>query len=203
MGAESLFCCFRNMNPACISFVGIAANIISFGFTLWGICDLFFIKKFAEVLYIILFVLLCICLVCFLIIFLFIILKRCRGSRSVNNFGRILCLLILGLSVLVLIILLIGFIIELVKHIKWEKDFYGKFWPNREWAALIVSAVIDIIGLIVMALSANALYKIFSQWANSYPISVNITQNSTSTIPNPQQVGIFPNMQDSGTNVKN
>ena len=210
MGVESCFCCFRNMDPVCISFIGVAANIITFGFMLWGILDLDFVKKGSEALYIISFVLLCLCLLFYFIIFFIIIIRRCRGSRSVNNFGRILCLLIPFLSVLGLIFLIIGFIIEVVKHAKEEKDFPGKLYSSREWASLIVPLIIGIIGFIIMTLCANALFRKFSDWINSNPISINITQNSMNTIPSAQQPGVlpnnsrvFPNIQESGTNLKN
>ena len=210
MGVESCFCCFRNMNPVCISFIGVAANIITFGFMLWGILDLDFVKKGSEALYIISFVLLCLCLLFYFIIFFIIIIRRCRGSRSVNNFGRILCLLIPFLSVLGLIFLIIGFIIEVVKHAKEEKDFPGKLYSSREWASLIVPLIIGIIGFIIMALCANALFRKFSDWINSNPISINISQNSMNTIPSAHQPGVlsnnsgvFPNIQESGTNLKN
>ena len=210
MGVESCFCCFRNMDPVCISFIGVAANIITFGFMLWGILDLDFVKKGSEALYIISFVLLCLCLLFYFIIFFIIIIRRCRGSRSVNNFGRILCLLIPFLSVLGLIFLIIGFIIEVVKHAKEEKDFPGELYSSREWASLIVPLIIGIIGFIIMTLCANALFRKFSDWINSNPISINITQNSMNTIPSAQQPGVlpnnsrvFPNIQESGTNLKN
>ena len=210
MGVEACFCCFRNMNPVCISFIGIAANIVTFGFLLWGILEIDFVKKGAEALYIISFVLLCLCLLFYFIIFIILIIGRCRGSRTVNNFGRILCLLIPGLSILALILLIIGFIIEIAKHAKLEKDFPGKLFSSREWASLIVPLIIGIIGFIIMALCANALYRKFSDWINSNPMSVNITQNSMNPIPSAQQPGIlpnnngvFPNIQESGTNIKN
>ena len=210
MGVESCFCCFRNKNPVCLSSVGLAANIITFGFILWGILDLNFIKKGSEAIYIISFVLLCLCLLFYFIIFIIIIIRRCRSSRSANSFGRILCLLILGLSVLSLIFLIIGFIIELVEHVKLEKDFPVKLFSTREWAALIVPLIIGIIGFIIMALCANALFRQFSDLINSSPFIVNVAQNSINTIPSAQQPGIlsnnsgvFPNIQESGTNIKN
>ena len=205
MGVEACFFCFSNMNPVCLSSIGLAANIITFGFMLWGILDLDFVKKGSEAIYIISFVLLCLCLIFYFIIFIIIIIRRCRDSRSVNSFGRILCLLIPGLSVLALILLIIGFIIELVKHAKSETDY-----SSREWATLIVPFIIGIIGFIIMALCANALFRKFSDLINSSPISVNVTQNSINTIPSAQQPGIlsnnsgvFPNIQESGTNIKN
>ena len=69
MGVEACFCCFRNKNPVCLSSVGLAANIITFGFILWGILDLNFIKKGSEPIYIISFVLSCLCLLFYFIIY--------------------------------------------------------------------------------------------------------------------------------------
>ncbi len=210
MGVEACFCCFRNKNPVCLSSVGLAANIITFGFILWGILDLNFIKKGSEAIYIISFVLLCLCLLFYFIIFIIIIIRRCRSSRSANSFGRILCLLILGLSVLSLIFLIIGFIIELVEHVKLEKDFPVKLFSTREWAALIVPLILGYIGFIIMVLCANALYRKFGDWKKSELIDVNISQKSMSTIPNALKPGVFPNnngvvhnTQESGTNIKN
>ena len=210
MGVEACFCCFRNKNPVCLSSVGLAANIITFGFILWGILDLNFIKKGSEPIYIISFVLSCLCLLFYFIIFTIIIIRRCRSSRSANSFGRILCLLILGLSVLSLIFLIIGFIIELVEHVKLEKDFPVKLFSTREWAALIVPLILGYIGFIIMILCANVLYRKFGDWKKSELIDVNISQNSMSTIPNALKPGVFPNnngvvynIQESGTNIKN
>ena len=191
MGVEACFCCFRNKNPVCLSTIGLAANIITFGFILWGILDLNFIKKGSEPIYIISFVLSCLCLLFYFIIFTIIIIRRCRSSRSANSFRRILCLLILGLSVLSLIFLIIGFIIELVEHVKLEKDFPVKLFSTREWAALIVPLIIGIIGFIIMALCANVLFRQFSDLINSSPFIVNVNQNSINTIPSAQQPGIL------------
>ena len=210
MGAEACFCCFRNCNPGCASFVGFAANIIAFAFMIWCIADVFFIKNGSEVLYIITFVILCICLICFLILFFISIIKSAQSSRAANNFGRILCLLIIVLSVIALIFLIIGFIIEIAKHAQIEKDFPVKFWPTSEWAALIIPFLLGVIALIIMAKAANALYAKFFERMNSAPISVNITQNTFNTMPNAQQPGIFPNnngvfqnIQGSGQVIKN
>ena len=209
MGVESCFCCFINMDPGCLSLTGTASNIIILGFMLWGILDLDFVKNVAKALYITSFVLFCLCLIFYLIIF-FIIIKRCQGAKSINSFGKILCLLIPGLSFLASIFLIIGFIIELVEHVKMEDDIPGKFYSTREWASLIVPLILGYIGFIIMVLCANVLYRKFGDWKKSELIGVNISQNSMSTIPSALNPGVFPNnngvdynIQESGTNIKN
>ena len=209
MGVESCFCCFINMDPGCLSLTGTDSNIIILGFMLWGILDLDFVKNVAKALYITSFVLFCLCLIFYLIIF-FIIIKRCQGAKSINSFGKILCLLIPGLSFLASIFLIIGFIIELVEHVKMEDDIPGKFYSTREWASLIVPLILGYIGFIIMVLCANVLYRKFGDWKKSELIDVNISQNSMSTIPKALKPGVFPNnngvvynIQESGTNIKN
>ena len=209
MGVESCFCCFIIMDPGCLSLTGTASNIIILGFMLWGILDPDFVKNVAKALYITSFVLFCLCLIFYLIIF-FIIIKRCQGAKSINSFGKILCLLIPGLSFLASIFLIIGFIIELVEHVKMEDDIPGKFYSTREWASLIVPLILGYIGFIIMVLCANVLYRKFGDWKKSELIDVNISQNSMSTIPNALKPGVFPNnngvvynIQESGTNIKN
>ena len=213
MGAQALFCCFKHRDPGCISFVAITANIISFGFMIWSLLDLNFIKKGVKVLYIFSFVLLCICLASFIAVFLFFIIPRFRSSRALNNLGRILCLLIIAFCVLGFVLLLIGFIIDLVKYAKLERDFeYGKYWNSREWATLFVPAILAFISYVIMALCANVLYSKFDELISPIPMMVNVNQNSMSTFPNVQQPGIFPNnsglspninFQESGTDIKN
>ena len=209
MGVESCFCCFINMDPGCLSLTGTASNIIILGFMLWGILDLDFVKNVAKALYITSFVLFCLCLIFYLILFI-IIIRRRKGARSKNSFGKILCLLIPGLSFLASIFLIIGFIIEFVEHVKLEEDIPGKFYSTREWASLIVPLILGIIGFIIMVLCANVLYRKFGDWKKSELIDVNISQKSMSTIPNALKPGVFPNnngvvynIQESGTNIKN
>ena len=209
MGVESCFCCFINMDPGCLSLTGTASNIIILAFMLWGILDLDFVKNVAKALYITSFVLFCLCLIFYLIIFI-IIIRRRKGAKRTNSFGKILCLLIPGLSFLASIFLIIGFIIELVEHVKMEDDIPGKFYSTREWASLIVPLILGYIGFIIMVLCANALYRKFGDWKQSELIDVNISQKSMSTIPNALKPGVFPNnngvvynIQESGTNIKN
>ena len=176
---------------------------------LWCILDLDFVKNVAKALYITSFVLFCLCLIFYLIIFI-IIIRRRKGAKRTNSFGKILCLLIPGLSLLASIFLIIGFILELVEHIKLENDIPGKFYSTREWASLIVPLILGYIGFIIMVLCANVLYRKFGDWKKSELIGVNISQNSMSTIPNSLKPGVFPNnnvvvynIQESGTNIKN
>lgn len=213
MGAQALFCCFKHRDPGCISYVAFAANIIAFGFMIWGLSDLNFIKKGVKVLYIFSFVLLCICLACILAVFLFFIIPRLKNSRAINKIGKILCLLIIALCVLGFVLLLIGFIIDLVKYAQLKRDYEeGKYWNSREWATLFVPAIIAFISYVIMALCANVLYMKFDDLMSTIPMAVNINQNSISTIPNIQQPGVFPNnnglnpninFQESGTDIKN
>jgi len=209
MGVESCFCCFINMDPGCLSLTGTASNIIILGFMLWGILDLDFVKNVAKAFYITSFVLFCLCLIFYLIIFI-IIIRRRKGAKRTNSFGKILCLLIPGLSLLASIFLIIGFILELVEHVKMEDDIPGKFYSTREWASLIVPLILGYIGFIIMLLCANALYRKFGDWKKSELIDVNISQKSMSTIPNALKPGVFPNnngvvhnTQESGTIIKN
>lgn len=72
MGAQSLFCCFKNQTPNCISLFAIVINIISIVLMVWSFIDVEFFKTTSKVLYIISFILLCLGLIFFVIIFKFL-----------------------------------------------------------------------------------------------------------------------------------
>ena len=93
---EALFCCFRNQRPIFPAATGIGASIIPFAFLIWGLCDLGFQRKGVEAIYIIAFVLVVMTLVGFVtVLILLIIAPNPSSYRTVNNLGRVLCLVII------------------------------------------------------------------------------------------------------------
>ena len=54
-----------------------------------------------------------------------------------------------------------------------EKKYEGKFWGNKDWAVVTIPSILTLILLIVMALCANYLFKIFKDNINSTAFSDN------------------------------
>ena len=192
MGIAPLFCCFRSQQPNCMALTGLAASIVVFAFMIWGLADLWFDRKGVEAIYIIAFILVCISLVAFIIIFIFLNLRKTESYRTINNVGRIFCLVILIMCFVAFIFLLVAFIILIVDYADVEKEIPGQFFPSHEWAAVFVPSILGLICLVIMALAANILYKVFYDNIMATPYPVHITQNSMTTTPNPPQPVIFP-----------
>ena len=192
MGMAPLFCCFRSQQPNCMALTGLAASIVAFAFMIWGLADLWFDRKGVEAIYIIAFILVCISLVAFIIIFIFLNLRKTESYRTINNVGRIFCLVILIMCFVAFIFLLVAFIILIVDYADVEKEIPGQFFPSHEWAAVFVPSILGLICLVIMALAANILYKVFYDNVMATPYPVHITQNSMTTTPNPPQPVIFP-----------
>ena len=156
-------------------------------------------RKGVEVIYIIAFVLIILILIAFIVALILLVITINPSSyRSVNNLGRILCLVIIIMCAVAFIFLLVSFIIQLVDYVKLNNDLKDiqkdlKI-PAKEWVALILPLVISLICLPVMALAANYLYRLFFDRMNK-PVNlpVNVTQTTLPTYPNVQQPGIFPN----------
>ena len=192
MGMAPLFCCFRSQQPNCMALTGLAASIVAFAFMIWGLADLWFDRKGVEAIYIIAFILVCISLVAFIIIFIFLNLRKTESYRTINNVGRIFCIVILIMCFVAFIFLLVAFIILIVDYADVEKEIPGQFFPSHEWAAVFVPSILGLICLVIMALAANILYKVFYDNVMATPYPVHITQNSMTTTPNPPQPVIFP-----------
>ena len=206
MGMEALFCCFRNQLPFCPAGTGIGTSILSIAFLIWGLADVGFKRKGVEVIYIIAFVLIILILIAFIVALILLVITINPSSyRSVNNLGRILCLVIIIMCAVAFIFLLVSFIIQLVDYVKLNNDLKDMQKelkdmqkdlkiPAKEWVALILPLLISLICLPIIALAANYLYKVFSNKMNTPPnLPVNITQNTIPTLPNIPQPGMFPN----------
>ena len=192
MGIAPLFCFFRSQQPNCMALTGLAASIVAFAFMIWGLADLWFDRKGVKAIYIIAFILVCISLVAFIIILIFLNLRKTESYRTINNVGRIFCLIILIMCFVAFIFLLVAFIILIVDYADVEKEIPGQFFPSHEWAAVFVPSILGLICLVIMALAANILYKVFYDNVMATPYPVHITQNSMTTTPNPPQPVIFP-----------
>ena len=195
MGMEALFCCFRGLGPKITAITGIGASVLSFAFLIWGIVDVWFKKKGVEAIYIIAFILVIIALIGFILLFVFLIM---RGSRTINNLGRIICLVIIIICVVAFIFMLISLIILIIDYADLNKELKDmnsdERIPSKEWAAVFVPSLITLIVLPVMALAANFLYKEFTNRMNLNPTPYPVTQNTIPTIPNISQPEIIPNI---------
>ena len=137
MGAQSLFCCFKNQTPNCISLFVIVINIISIVLMVWSFIDVEFFKTTSKVLYIISFILLCLGLIFFVIIFFFFKLKRAQNSKTVYSTGRCLWLTIIALCALAPVLIVIGFVINLLEYLQWEEDNPSKTMV-RPWMGRLI-----------------------------------------------------------------
>ena len=221
MGVSPLMCCLSSQQPKCLSATGLAAGILAFAFFIWGIADLEFKRRGVMVIYIMTFTFFIFLMLGFVILFILSNLQNSHTYKAMMNVGRYICLLILVLTVIAFIFLLIAWIILLVDYSKLKsylKDRKGKydkikdqdyFWAyplddidtegkivGHEWGAVIVPGIIGLLALIVMALVANALYKMFFDTYTSgtqYPVTTGYNPNSASPLPNITQPGLFPN----------
>ena len=226
MGVSPLFCCFSTQQPKCLTATGLAASILAFAFFIWGMADLEFKRRGVMVLYIMTFTFFIFLILGFIILFMLSNLQNTYTYKAMMNVGRYICLLILGLTGIAFIFLLIAWIILLVDYSKLRsflkdlrnnevdaddlEDFDDKYgWGlkldnidteikivGHEWAAVIVPGIIGLLALIVIALVANALYKMFFDTyvsGTQYPITTGYNQNSASPLPNMTQPGLFPN----------
>ena len=192
MGVAPLFCCFKNKSENCIVLTGLGSSIVAFSFLIWGLADLWFDKKGVKAIYIITFILVCLCLLAFIALFIILNLKKTGSYRTFNNYGKIFCLAILVMCAISLIFLFIAFIILIVDYADLENDASGQQIPSHEWAAVFLPSLLGLICLVIMALAANILFKVFNDKLTGTPYPVTINQNSMTTCPNIPQPVIFP-----------
>lgn len=207
MGCLPLFCCFKNMRPNTIALIGIISNLIAVIFLIWGLADLDwpYFRKGRKALYIISFVFLCLTLALLIVVIIFANLRNGPNFMTFNNIGKILCLIIIGLSILAFIFLLIAEILILVDYSDIEKAWpIGRFFPSHDWAAAILPGILGLIASIIVPLCANVLYKMFNDniltsfdvYQNNNPMNIN--QNSMATIPNVQNPVVVVSGNNSG-----
>jgi uncharacterized membrane protein YbhN (UPF0104 family) len=216
MGVAPLFCCFNNQQPNCMAFTGLGASFLSFAFLIWGLADLDFKRKGVQAIYIISFILVILCMLAFIALLIFLNLRKTQAYQTIMNLGRIICLVILCMYGVAFIFMLVAFIIQIVDYaklrsfLKGKEDDYDYTWANHisadfnddgtvsikshEWAAIFVPSLITLICLVVMALVANILYKVFYDYMNPNTTIVNTTNNTIPTVPTVPQPGIFPNV---------
>ena len=192
MGVAPLFCCFKNKSENCIVLTGLGASIVSFAFLIWGLADLTFDRNGVKAIYIITFILVCLCLLGFIALFILLNLKRTESYRTFNTFGKIFSLAILFMCAIGFIFLFIAFIILIVDYADEEKNIPGQYFPSHEWAAVFLPSLLSLICLIIMALAANILFKVFNDKLTGTPYPVQINQNSMTTYPNIPQPVIYP-----------
>ena len=192
MGVAPLFCCFKNKSENCIVLTGLGSSIVAFSFLIWGLADLWFDKKGVKAIYIITFILVCLCLLAFIALFIILNLKKTGSYRTFNNYGKIFCLAILVMCAISLIFLFIAFIILIVDYADLENDASGQQIPSHEWTAVFLPSLLGLICLVIMALAANILFKVFNDKLTGTPYPVTINQNSMTTYPNIPQPVIFP-----------
>ena len=195
MGIQALFCCFRNLSSKITAITGVGASALSFAFLIWGLADIYFEKKGVHAIYIISFVLVILSMIGFILLLIFLIIK---GTRAINNLGRIICLIILFMCVIAFIFILISWIILIVDYADLNSELKSYEPPSKipssEWAAIFVPSLITLIALPVMALAANVLYKEFANRISLNPTPYPVNQNTIPSIPNITQPEIIPNL---------
>ena len=221
MGVSPVFCCFNNQQPKCVTATGLVASILAFAFLTWGVADLEFKRDGVKAIYIIAYILVIVILLAFIFLFILLSMQKSNSYRTMMNLGRLICLLVLVFTGIAFIFLLIAWIILLVDYSKlhsYLKDVRNNeadgedpdyYWRGKlddideknkiighEWAAVIVPGIIGLLALILIALVANALYKMFFDTYTSgtqYPVTTGYNTNSASPLPNITQPGLFPN----------
>ena len=103
MGCSPFYCCFKNYRPNCIALTALVANIIAVAFMIWGLVDLEWdlTRRGRKALYIIAFVILCVTLVLMFVVLLLLNLRSGPNYITCNNIGRIFCLIIIILAILI------------------------------------------------------------------------------------------------------
>ena len=219
MGVAPLFLCFQNQQPNCMVFTGLGASILSFAFLIWGVADLEYKRKGVQAIYIISFILVILIMLAFIALFIFLNLRRTQAFRTIMSLGRIICLVIICMCAVAFIFMLVAFIILIVDYAKFhsflnsddpDENIDDYVWATdlsfnvdeedgslsikpHEWAAIFVPSIITLICLVVMALVANILYKVFYENMNPTTTAVNVTDATIPTVPNVPQPGVFPN----------
>lgn len=194
MGCSLFYCCFKNFRPNCIAITALIANIIAVSFMIWALADLewsLFIRKGRKALYIIAFVLLCLTLLLLIAAFILLNIRKGGNYVTLNNVGKIFCLIIAILAILAFILLLIDEILLIVDYDKIERNAgNGRQIPSHDWAACILPGLLGLIASVVITLCANILCTIFNsnilgslfEFQNNGAMNVN--QNSITSIPN-------------------
>ena len=185
MGIAPLFCCFSGKSPNCIVLTGLISSFIALSFLIWGLADLWFDRDGVLAIYIIAFIFICVSLAGFVILFIIINLWKNEYSRTFYSIGKIICLIILIISILAFVFMLTAFIILIVDYADIEKDIPGQYFPSHEWAAVFVPSILALVGLIFMILVANILYIIFRDKLLTNTNPIDISRNTVvSTISN-------------------
>ena len=238
MGASPVFCCLNNQQPKCVTATGLVVNILALAFLIWGVSDLEFKRDGVKAIYIIAFILIILIFFGFIVVFILLSMGKSNSYQTRMALGKVICLLILVATGIAFIFLLIAWIILLVDYSKLhfflkdlrngeideDEDISKYDWASplddieiegkiigHEWGAVIVPGIIGLIALIVIALVANYLYKVFRDYYNSspqFPETNYNNQNTISvTIPNMNQPELFPNnngpVPPMGNNVNN
>ena len=181
-----MFCCFKDLKPTTLGIIGLIASILSFALLIWGMVIVIFSGDGVKAVYDIGFIIIILCFIIFIILLIFLNLRN--NNRLISNAGRIICIVAIILSIISFILLLVVSIQILYDYAKSDVSLSA-----HEWIASIIPSLISLISLIVMALIANVLYKVFSDNYNSTPAIVSVAQNSMPVINNNQQSGIFHN----------
>ena len=175
---------------------GLVSSFIAFSFLVWGLADLWFDRDGALAIYIIAFIFICASLVCFILLFIILNIRKTEYSRTFYSIGKIICLIIFIICIIAFILMLTAFIILIVDYTNVENDIPGQFFPSHEWTAVFVPSILALIGLVIMILVANILYKIFHDNLLSNPNHVDISNITTiGTISNQPLPIIQPEIQ--------
>lgn len=156
-------CCFGDISPLALAISAIAINVFIFCFLIWEAADVIWGKKSAKSLFYVGFVFE---IISFLGIIGLLILVLIRRNTSyyptINNIGKISCIVIRIIKGLVAILIIISMIITLVEYGKLENEIKGySVIPGRWWATAIIPPIVYVIGMTVLQVCLKSLYIIF------------------------------------------
>ena len=196
MGVSPLFCCLKNLSPQITTIINLVANVIGFVFLIWGAVDIQFFRKGIKAVFFIGFVLVILCLIISALFLILLCLNKNPNYQSFVKIGKILCLVYLILCFLAFVFLLASFIGGLKDYHDNRDKFF--LWINvglssKDWAEVAVPHVFALVCLIVMAVCANYLYKVFGDILLVPTNPIPVVQNTVSDNPAVTQPGLFPN----------
>lgn len=184
-------CCVYQQNPQCYAITGLVSNIVSLGFLIWSVVDVPFSKNVFKTLYTLSVILLCVSLVLFICLIVFVSIKRSENHKIIYTIGIIFCIIILIISYLVTLFVLSSFIKVMKDYYDIEKLLPGRQIPIEYYCAAIIPFIICIGATCTMNAVLYPLIKVFKEYKN--PSIFTVGQNTTTTIGNVPQPGIFPN----------
>lgn len=183
-------CCFSGASQVCIAITGIILSVVNFGFSTWELAYLSFLRDLTRALYIIGFVFNIMILLGFIAILIFLFVRKGANYYTFNKIGKIICIAIRVMALLIVIFIIIHFIIQIKDIVDIEKVIN---YPAGDYAAFIIPTIVCLSLLTVIDMAARILFNRFSSEEIKPANTAQINQISVIPNENTIQTGMFPN----------